>query len=121
MILDAFCEELEKNTATQIIETPGEVINGVQQPPTKTTSLVGNCLIWVGSMAEHYIAASLRDKVDAIAIFWPDAIFADLAEHLTIVSEITTGMVTRKFNIIGRPDNIANDDECLMVNLKEVT
>jgi hypothetical protein len=117
MILDAWTEEMSATTVEQYIVTGNifDPLTGETADGSGAWSSVGNCLVWIGSQAERVLAEKIRDQVDAVAVFLPT---------VTITGQklrITNSGVSTDYEIIGKPDNIAYNNEAILVGLKELT
>ena len=100
-------------TAEQYIVSAGAFnpSTGKNDSSSASWSSVGNCLFWEGSQAENVVASKIRDRVDAVAVFYPNV--SVTGDRLRINND-------REYEIIAF-NNIAFDNEVLMVALKEIT
>ena len=117
LLLDSFKEEMSRISADEFIVTAGTYnpSTGKNDPDTETWQSVGNCLFWEGSHAEGVVASKIRDKVDAVAVFYP-------TQNVTGKNlRITSGSSIKEYEIIAKPDNVAFDGEVLVCALKELT
>ena len=117
MLLDAWQDEMSRTTAQQYIvsgntydPSTGETADG-----TGAWSSVGNCLFWIGRQAESVVAEKIRDQVDAVVVFKTSTSIT--GQKL----RVTNNSVSTDYEIIGRPDNVAFENEVLMIALKELT
>lgn len=113
MILDAFKEELKKNTAEQAVTVLDDYDPTTGDEPDSTFSYepLGNCLFWIGRQAESLVSDRIKGITDAVAAF--EIILNVTSENLKI-----NGI---EYEVIARPDSSSYDGELILVALKELT